>query len=282
MPLPTVAQIEEQDPRYLRFRRQILAVSAAWAAVTVLVTASLGLAGLAVGLIGWGALAVVTALWTFHRLQIEQVRHYRQLEALFSLHALIKINQPLPPTRLWAASPDFLLLAVELVRQTDPRFVLELGSGVSTLVCAYALRDSSGQLISMDHDAGFGQATVGYLRSHGLDNVAKVVCAPLRQIRVGAQVWRWYETNIIETLPPVDLLIVDGPPATTQPLARYPALPLLFDRLSAGALILVDDFARSDDAATVSKWLQEYDLVVVRTVPTEKGAVILRKTDSAG
>ncbi|NJO82486.1 MAG: hypothetical protein HC828_06455, partial [Blastochloris sp.] len=33
--------------------------------------------------------------------------HYRQLEALFSLHAQVKFNAPLPPMRRWSISPDF-------------------------------------------------------------------------------------------------------------------------------------------------------------------------------
>jgi predicted O-methyltransferase YrrM len=274
--------IEKYEPHYLRFRRRALAAGAAWSAVTVALAASLGLAGLALGLAGWGLLGMAGLLWAFHRLQIEQVHHYRQIEALFSLHALVTITQPLPPMRLWAASPDFLLLAVGLIRREKPRFVLELGSGVSTLVCAYALQDSGGRMLSLDHEAAFGQTTIDNLRDHGLSEVAEVAHAPLARVTIGAVDWQWYDTAAIGALPQIDLLIVDGPPEATQPLARYPALPLLFGHLRAGALVLVDDFARHDETEMVSRWIAEYGLVVERAAGVEKGAVILRKPGGAG
>ncbi len=279
--LPPV-RIEEQEPLYLRFRRRLAAAAVLWSAVTTLAAAGFGFVGLAVGIVGWGALALLTVLWAFHRLQIEQVQHYRQVEALFSLYALIEINQPLPPMRLWAASPDFLLLTVGLIRRERARIVLELGSGVSTLVNAYALRANGGRIISLEHDAVFRQTTLDYLAEHSLADAAEVIEAPLRPVRVDMTDWLWYDTVFLNSLPPVDLLIVDGPPATVQSGARYPALPLLFDRLREGALILIDDCGRSQDAAVVRRWLNEFDLAVVRTAATEKGAAVLRKTADKG
>ncbi|MGQ9888263.1 MAG: O-methyltransferase [Aggregatilineales bacterium] len=271
-------RIEEQEPLYLGFRRRLAAAAALWSAVTVLAALGFGAVGLALGIAGWGALALLTALWTFHRLQIEQFQHYRQVEALFSLYALIEISQPLPPMRLWAASPDFLLLAVGLIRRERARVVLELGSGVSTLVNAYALRANGGRIISLEHDAVFRQATLDYLAEHGLADMAEVIEAPLRSVRVNGTDWLWYDTAFLNALPPVDLLIVDGPPASVQSSARYPALPLLFDHLREGALILVDDCGRPQDAAVVRQWVKEFDLAVARVAATEKGAAVLRKT----
>lgn len=282
VPAARLLPIEAYEPRYLRFRRRALVAGTAWSVVTVALALSLEVVGLALALAGWGLLGVAGLLWAFHRLQIEQVHHYRQVEALFSLHALVTIAQPLPPMRLWAASPDFLLLAVGLIRREQPRFVLELGSGVSTLVCAYALRQGGGRMLSLDHEAAFGQATTENLRDHGLNAVAEVAHAPLTRVTVDAGDWQWYDPAAISALPLIDLLIVDGPPEATQPLARYPALPLLFDRLSAGARVLVDDFARHDEAEMVSRWIVEYGLAVERVAGVEKGAIILRKTDDAG
>lgn len=279
--LPPV-RIEEQEPLYLRFRRRLAVSAVLWSAVTLLAAAGFGPVGLAVGAAGWGALALLTMVWAFHRLQIEQVQHYRQVEALFSLYALIEIKQPLPPMRLWAASPDFLLLSVGLIRRERPSIVLELGSGVSTLVSAYALRANGGRIISLEHDVSFRQATQDYLAEHGLADVGNVINAPLRPVRVGMADWLWYDTVFLETLPPVDLLIVDGPPATVQSGARYPALPLLFDHLREGAFVLVDDCGRPQDAAVVRRWVEEYSLAVVRTAATEKGAAVLRKAAGKG
>jgi len=61
---------------------------------------------------------------------------FDQVQALHSLYAELDLPQGLPPTRRWAASPDFLLLLTRRVRRTKPALVVECGSGTSTIVLA--------------------------------------------------------------------------------------------------------------------------------------------------
>ena len=53
---------------------------------------------------------------------------------------------------------------------------------------------------------------------------------------------------------------------------------MLFDQLAPGAYVLVDDFMRDDEYTMVNRWLDDYNLKVVRTFANEKGAAILQKT----
>ena len=48
------------------------------------------------------------------------------------------------------------------------------------------------------------------------------------------------------------MLIVDGPAETTEPLIRYPAVPVLYDRLSDDAVILLDDADRTEEERIVA------------------------------
>ncbi|MFM1968610.1 MAG: hypothetical protein RL590_1467, partial [Actinomycetota bacterium] len=59
---------------------------------------------------------------------------YRQTEAFIQLSNLLQFKSTIPPTRSWAASPDLLLLVSETVKKIKPSLVVELGSGISTLV----------------------------------------------------------------------------------------------------------------------------------------------------
>ncbi len=68
---------------------------------------------------------------------------YRQTEAFIQLSNLLQFKSPIPATRSWAASPDLLLLISETVKKNRPSLVVELGSGVSTLVCAKSGRFQS-------------------------------------------------------------------------------------------------------------------------------------------
>jgi hypothetical protein len=82
--------------------------------------------------------------------------------------------------------------------------------------------------------------------------------------------------DYLQDLPPIDMLIVDGPPKHTQKWARYPALPLLVERLGSKALILCDDADRRDERETVDRWLHEFPCLHQEHLETEKGALLLR------
>ena len=60
----------------------------------------------------------------------------------------------------------------------------------------------------------------------------------------------------ILSLPSANLLvIVDGPPATTGPQARYPAIEWLLTALpDCSAEVILDDYARPDEKAIVQRW----------------------------
>ena len=154
----------------------------------------------------------------------EQFNSFRQIEALFSLLSFIKPRWLFPDTRRWAASPDLLKHVAGAVLQQRPRLVVETGSGVATLVVAYCLEHiGSGTLVTVEHDEKYVRATREMIRLHGLQDRVVVIHAPLIPVAVGGQQWLWYDLSGFPSSEPIDLLLVDGPPVTTQPLARYPA-----------------------------------------------------------
>ena len=80
----------------------------------------------------------------------------RQIEAFIQLNSLLKFTASLPATRGWAASPDLLLSISQLVKEQKPKLVVELGSGVSTLVVA---KSGAKKVISFDGDADYAEQT---------------------------------------------------------------------------------------------------------------------------
>ncbi len=216
----------------------------------------------------------------FHEARSED---YRQVEALFSLFAMLDLNAPLPPMREWASSPDLVSAILARIKARKPELVLELGSGVSTLVAAYALRaQGTGRLIALEHDQQVAASTTRRLAEHQLSTVATVAHAPLEPADVHGRQQLWYNQEPLRDLGDIDLLIVDGPPGVDGELARYPALPLLMDRLSPDAEIIVDDGDRDEERRTVALWLEQFDGITAERLPTENGAFILRRSGAAG
>ncbi|MBV9381860.1 MAG: class I SAM-dependent methyltransferase, partial [Streptosporangiaceae bacterium] len=159
--------------------------------------------------------------------QIKQT--FRQLEALQNLSAMLPASGVLPATRGWAASPDLLVALVDLVDTERPSLVVECGSGASTLWLALAMRrfETGGRVIALEHDPFFGGKTRDFLARHDVRDLAEVRDAPLESFSLDGQTYSWYARRAWQDLAGIDLLFVDGPPATTGRQARYPALPLL-------------------------------------------------------
>ncbi len=217
----------------------------------------------------------------FRRLQYEHQQRfwdYRQTEALFSMTNMIKLNAPLPAMRDWAIGPDMGNILIHEVKRNKPSTIVELGSGVSTVLMSYAImQNGNGRIKSFDHDGKYVKITASNLAKHGLEDFANVVHAPLKDTKIGDKAWRWYDVSKLEGIGKIDLLVIDGPPEQTQNMARYPAVPILLKHLSEKAVIILDDAARDDEKKIVKAWQDENGCFDVEYVNTEKGAAILRR-----
>ncbi len=208
----------------------------------------------------------------------QQNRIYSQIDALFSIFSLIQVRHPLPTMRGWPVSPDFVKILISLMLELKPEAVVELGSGVSTIVGAYCLeKNGIGELISIDHDIDFSQVTRRNLELHGLGLLAKVHSWPLEKQIFSCQDHLWYKIDLNSIPSSIDLLVVDGPPASLDKNIRYLSVPFFFERLSPGAVVLLDDAARRGEKEIVDRWMIEYPSFEMEYVDTEKGAVILRR-----
>lgn len=277
-PNPQLRHIESQDPGFFKLRKQWYWGWWAWIIVSLVLVMFLSVLGLAFSLFILGGMIINLLFALYHRNQVESFYHYRELEAYFSLFSSLKIVHPLPPMRLWRISPDFATQIVMLMRKHKPRLVVEIGSGVSTVITSYCLAEQgAGRVVSFEHEAGFAEVSAGDVADHGLTSWAEVRHAPLKTISVKGQQRRWYDLAAFDDLNGIDLLTVDGPPEGTGEMARYPALPLLYDKLNPGALILVDDYMRPSEHAMVELWLRDYDCELILADANEKGVAILRK-----
>ena len=193
---------------------------------------------------------------------------YRQAEAFTQLTNLLDFKAAIPATRSWAASPDLLLTISEIVKKNRPGLVVELGSGISTLVAA---KSGARKIVSIDNSDAWGAKTVALLKEHKVRGV-DVRIAPLRPYANGSE---WYDLDAIKDLKKIDLLIVDGPPGSKNPEARYPALQQFKDKLSPAAIVVIDDVNREGErklAEDFAKALPNHELTIL---DHEKGTAII-------
>jgi len=207
---------------------------------------------------------------------------FSQFEAYTQILNLLRPKAPLKPMRGWAASPDFLLEVMREILASGKKSptIVELGSGVSTVVLGYLLENffPQGRLITLEHEYDFFMDTKEQLSLHSLKSV-NLIFAPFSYYRIGNESFRFYDVSLLEKVlkeRKIDFLIVNGPPESTQKLARYPALPLLREHLSDDFVLFLDDAKREDEKETALRWKRELELYSSKEPPTEKGMLILR------
>ncbi|MEE6289012.1 class I SAM-dependent methyltransferase [Georgenia sp. MJ173] len=172
---------------------------------------------------------------------------------------------PLPGSGGWALSASTLLGLWDVVTQERPATIVECGSGSSTLWLGYAAREIGGaRVVALEHKAAFARRTEDLLTRHGLQGIADVRHAPLSAVEIDGETYRWYDRAQVSDLGVIDLLLVDGPPKGTGPMARFPAVPLLRQQLRPGALVVVDDAHRADEQEAVRRWSEHAGLELVR------------------
>jgi predicted O-methyltransferase YrrM len=150
------------------------------------------------------------------------------------------------------------------------RRIVELGSGISTVLFARLLCQRSPvggfRIAAVEHDARWAQWVTEQLDREGTGSDVVVIHAPLAPHPRAERGLSWYDddalTGGLQTAlrgDPIDLLLVDGPPAYAagHGLARYPALPVLCDLLAPGATVVLDDAERPGEQEILRRWEHE-------------------------
>ena len=239
------------------------------------------------------AAVAVVVLEVYRRLQLqvkeaarEQYDHltktYHQIEALMSVTNTITPSFPLPETRGWSASPDILNQLCRLILTRRPNLVFEVGSGVSTLITAHCLRRvGKGRVVfagPRSQIRGDHASAPGRSRSerHRDDRRCPIEGTDARRPAVDVV----HDVDRIPPTPSIDFMFIDGPPVQTQPLARYPAIPVLAPRLAADCVVVLDDGARPDEHSIVDRSTREFGMAS-EYLHTEKGAFIISTAASS-
>ena len=138
--------------------------------------------------------------------------------------------------------------------------ILEFGGGASTLWIASTLKKINfrGKFWSVEHDLNFLNKTKKLLAEHELESFVTLIHAPIASMTLNGESRQWYSLQNQKELIDIGLLIVDGPPGTTDNEARLPSLYAVAESLNDASWIYLDDCHRRDEKMTAEKWLQDF------------------------
>ncbi len=201
-----------------------------------------------------------TSRWSASAIASLQSDTLQEIEALLRLRDEFPLRFDSPLLWKFALSPRGMWQVVNLVRERQPSTIVELGSGLSTLYLSRCIAEKPGPAIySLEHSLEYLASTQKLLELHGAADDVHLIHAPLVDTDIGDQTLPWY--RVPDSLPAqIDLLLVDGPPGDTGPLARLPAVTCLIERLQPGAIIVLDDAHREDEREIARSWMRDFDL----------------------
>ena len=205
-----------------------------------------------------------------------------QLESYMGIQYFFQTAEFLPQMHGWPISPDFAVYLMELISYGDYDVILEYGSGSSTLLMAQTLNklakrsdmESSRHTIQVafEHLEKYHSSTLKLLQQVGMTECVQLCLTPLVDgIKCNGESYRYYSCidvlkGLAERLNGKSQLnifmLVDGPPALTGRLARYPAVPLALEWLGKTAArlnldILLDDYQREDEKKIADLWMKD-------------------------
>jgi predicted O-methyltransferase YrrM len=133
--------------------------------------------------------------------------------------------------------------------------IVELGSGVSTLVLASVLPRVLEDLYitSVDGKESYARDAQEMLRQHKLDRYAEVSWVPYAV----SDDYTWFSKPELEQVlseKRVDILIVDAPPGASTPRARQPAIPFFLPYLKPRSIVMLHDVSRPDESLIAKQW----------------------------
>ena len=163
-------------------------------------------------------------------------------------------DDALPNLGRWKADVHLLALIADLIVKMQPKMIVELGAGATTLVASQslAMAGTGGRVVSYDQHADFVGATREWLAFHGV--VSDIRHAPLASPS-GEYGDLWYQ--LAQVPEEIDVLLIDGPPWATNPLIRGHA-QRLFDHIAPGGHVILDDAARPGERFIAHRWQRDW------------------------
>ena len=194
-----------------------------------------------------------------------------------SLEKALGLDKALPVTEHWSAAPDFLELITDHCLQNRPQVIVECSSGTSSLVLSRCCQlNRVGHVYSLEDGEQFVTQTRQQLNDFILSEYCDVIHAPLQDVQLDSEIFQWYALNDLPEVK-IDMLVIDGPPGFLQKFSRYPALPLLKERLGEHCTVFLDDAARDDEQELVMRWLKQSPDLQAEYIENERGCFILKR-----
>ncbi len=179
----------------------------------------------------------------------------------------------------WSIEKEFAKYLIYRIITSRPINVVELGSGLSSLIMLKTLNKLGYYytLTSFESDKCFLEMTKNLLISEGVYNEKKVklIHSSISDNEINSTIYKWYTVDdFLFSFDKIDLLFVDGPPGGLCRNSRYPAVNVIRKYIREGSVIILHDAKRIDEIEIVEMWKKDNpDIKSINEIDTPRGGV---------
>jgi hypothetical protein len=156
-----------------------------------------------------------------------------------------------------------------------PKVLLEIGSGLSTLVASYAAKKNGfGQVVSWDVVESRALGVRDLLDSHDQNGHAKVVSFSPFEKKDSSHESLWNDGRPPEK---IDFLIVDATSDSSKNPEHLKAMETIKPMLDIGCTVFIHDSFEARDREAVSEWMadtRELSLIRTQQASTNKYSIL--------
>ena len=195
---------------------------------------------------------------------IDRFRMAMQKDIL-AIQYLAPLSKDYLPWNVASMRPSSIVVILNEIMLNERRSVLECGCGISTFYIASMLQHRGAHLYTVENDEAWAAKVMEILTRNGLESYVTLINAPLSKTSLSMAGSLWYaEDNIRAHLKDIqiDLLIVDGPPASEKKdkYARYPAVPFARHYFGDDYTIILHDINRAGEQEIIKKWGRDLNI----------------------
>lgn len=170
------------------------------------------------------------------------------------------------PLTSWSVSPNLILHILNEIEINDRKRIIEFGSGASTIYIAklLKLKFPDSQFISVESDQAWADKIYAQLKQLHLTDYVDIVVAKKNSVPKEYSLKdqnAWYDTEVLmsklATFNDIDLILVDGPPASFSSYSRYSAIPFLNTKLHSNFAVFIDDTNRKEEKEIAQRWKKD-------------------------